>query len=233
VGARISTARKRVTSGEAGSSGPAPIRSLRRIGAESSKTRALLLDAAEQLMLQEGYAAVTSRKVASEANVTGQLVHYYFSTMDELFLALWRRFVTANTQRQAQALTSPHALGALWDFSCHATGTALELEFIALAHHRKAIRREIARDGDRFRSMQIQALSRVMGEYGLEADKGFAEVLTVLLTSVSRSMIMEKDLGVSVGHARTFAYIEQWIERLSVVQRERLATQRRRKPDAS
>ena len=33
----------------------------RRLGATDSKSRALLLDAAEQLMLREGYAAVTSR----------------------------------------------------------------------------------------------------------------------------------------------------------------------------
>jgi TetR/AcrR family transcriptional regulator len=219
VGARISgTVQKR---------GSTPARPVRRIGGEKSKTRALILDAVERLMLREGYAAVTSRKVAGEANVTSQLVHYYFSTMDELFLALWRRFVRANMERQTHALTSPHALGAIWDFTCHAAGTALELEFIALAHHRKAIRREIARDGNRFRKLQIEALSHVMHEYGFEADEGFAEVLTVLLTSVSRSMIMEKDLGVSVGHARTFSYIEKWIDRLRTVQRDKAAKKRR------
>ena len=41
--------------------------STRRIGAESSETRAALLDAAERLMLEHGYAAVTSRRVAGAA----------------------------------------------------------------------------------------------------------------------------------------------------------------------
>ncbi len=65
--------------------------SARRIGAPDAKNRAVLLDAAEQLMLEEGYAAVTSRRVAERAALKPQLVHYYFRTMDELFLAAFRR----------------------------------------------------------------------------------------------------------------------------------------------
>jgi AcrR family transcriptional regulator len=190
----------------------------RRIGGETSKTRALLLDAARRLMLKQGYAAVTSRKVAHEANVTSQLVHYYFSSMDALFLALWRGFVSANMERQARALASPDVLGAIWKFTA---GTALELEFIALARHRKIIRREIARDGDKFRRMQIDALSRVIGDYGLGAEKGSAEALAVVLTSVSRGLVMEKALGVSVGRARSVDYIEKWMGRLNAVRRKR------------
>jgi AcrR family transcriptional regulator len=65
--------------------------SVRRIGAPDAKNRSVLLDAAEQLMLEEGYAAVTSRRVAEKAALKPQLVHYYFRTMDDLFLAAFRR----------------------------------------------------------------------------------------------------------------------------------------------
>lgn len=211
--------RKRGVQAALGKSSATNPRSPRRIGGNNSKTRALLLDAAERVMLKEGYAAVTSRKVAAKSKVTGQLVHYYFPTMDDLFLALWRRFVSSNMEQQKRALASAEPLRALWDFTCHVAGTALEVEFIALAHHRKSLRKEIARDGDRFRNMQIEILSRAMNDYGFENDEGLAEVLTVVLTSVSRSIIMEKDLGVSVGHARTSAYAEKWVDRLSAIRR--------------
>ena len=65
--------------------------SARRIGAPDAKNRGLLLDAAEQLMIEEGYAAVTSRRLASKAGLKPQLVHYYFRTMEELFLEVFRR----------------------------------------------------------------------------------------------------------------------------------------------
>jgi TetR/AcrR family transcriptional regulator len=63
----------------------------RRIGAPDAKNRGVLLDAAEQLMLEDGYAAVTSRRLAVRAGLKPQLVHYYFRTMDDLFLEVFPR----------------------------------------------------------------------------------------------------------------------------------------------
>ena len=74
----------------------------RRLGAETSQTRARLLDAAEALMFDEGYAAVTSRRVAARAELKPQLVHYYFRTMDDLFLALYRRRAEQGLQARVQ-----------------------------------------------------------------------------------------------------------------------------------
>ena len=67
----------------------------RRIGAETSKTRDLLLDCAERLMVNEGYPAVTYRALAAEAEVTAALVQYYFPTRDDIFIAAIRRGSTA------------------------------------------------------------------------------------------------------------------------------------------
>ncbi|MEU1168284.1 helix-turn-helix domain-containing protein, partial [Streptomyces sp. NPDC005921] len=63
----------------------------RRMGTETSKTRQVLLDVAERLMLEEGYASVGIRRVAREAEVAPALVLYYFRTLDDLFLAMLRR----------------------------------------------------------------------------------------------------------------------------------------------
>src|SRR5690349_20615746 len=46
--------------------------------------------ATAQIMLEEGYAASTSRRVAAKAGVKPALVHYYFPSMDDLFLAVLR-----------------------------------------------------------------------------------------------------------------------------------------------
>ena len=73
--------------------------SARRIGAPDAKNRGVLLDAAEQLLLEEGYAAVTSRRVAEKAGLKPQLVHYYFRTMEDLFLAVFRRRAEEGLER--------------------------------------------------------------------------------------------------------------------------------------
>src|SRR3954471_21615584 len=62
----------------------------RRIGTEDSRTRAALVDAAPALIGDGGYPAVPSRRVAAKAGLKPQLVHYYFRTMDDLLLAVFR-----------------------------------------------------------------------------------------------------------------------------------------------
>src|ERR1700733_3714063 len=119
--------------------------SARRIGAPDAKNRGVLLDAAEHLMLEEGYAAVTSRRVAEKAGLKPQLVHYYFRTMDDLFLAAFRRRAEGALRRQAPVVEPGRALRALWALSDDPTNTALTMEFAALANHRKSIRTEITR----------------------------------------------------------------------------------------
>src|SRR6188508_2801882 len=114
----------------------------RRIGAEDSATRARLLDAAQALLLEEGYAAVTSRRVAARAGLKPQLVHYYFRTMDELFVELFRSRAEENLARFERAIAQDSSLPALWRLNADPRGSAFTMEFVALANHRKAIRAE-------------------------------------------------------------------------------------------
>lgn len=185
----------------------------RRIGAEDSATRLALLDAAQQLMLEDGYAAVTSRRVAAKAGLKPQLVHYYFRTMDDLFLAVFRRGAERNLERQAEVLTSPRPLRALWAFSNEPTGTALTLEFTALANHRKAIRAEIADYAERFRRQQTDALAGVLQSYGIDQSEFPPLAVIVLMNGLSRVMSMEATLGLTSGHAETIALVERYLDR--------------------
>ena len=177
--------------------------SARRIGAPDAKNRGVLLDAAEQLMLEEGYAAVTSRRVAEKAALKPQLVHYYFRTMDDLFLAAFRRRAEEGLEAQAQVLQARQPLWALWRFSTDPAATAITMEFIALANHRKALKAEIAYYAERFRDEQRKALSTVLERYGVDPAKFPPLVWSVLMTSVSRVLVIEQALDMSAGHAET------------------------------
>lgn len=188
--------------------------SARRIGAPDAKNRGVLLDAAEQLMLEEGYAAVTSRRVAEKAALKPQLVHYYFRTMDDLFLAAFRRRAEEGLEAQAQVLQSPQPLWALWRFSIDPAATAITMEFIALANHRKALRAEIAYYAERFREEQRKALSTVLQRYGVDPIQVPPLVWAVLMTSVSRVLVIEQALGMSAGHAETVEFVERYLHRL-------------------
>ena len=59
-----------------------------------------LLDAAERLLIETGYAGLTTRGVAAEAGVNHGLVHYYFGSMEELLLQVLERFTERLVERQ-------------------------------------------------------------------------------------------------------------------------------------
>lgn len=188
--------------------------SARRIGAPDAKNRGLLLDAAEQLMLEEGYAAATSRRLASRAGLKPQLVHYYFRTMDELFLEVFRRRAEEGLQAQARALQSPQPLWALWRFGTDPGFTRISMEFMALANHRKEMRAEIAYYAERFREEQRRVVAAALQRYGAESEDVPPVVWTVLMTSLSRFLVLEQAVGISGGHAETLELVETYLRRL-------------------
>jgi AcrR family transcriptional regulator len=191
--------------------------SARRIGAPDAKNRAVLLDAAEQLMLEEGYAAVTSRRVAERAALKPQLVHYYFRTMDDLFLAAFRRRAEQGLEVQAMVLQAPQPLWALWRFSTDPAATAITMEFIALANHRKALKAEIALYAERFREEQRKALTTILARYdkdGRDPVKLPPLVWAVLITSVSRVLVLEQALDMSAGHRETVEIVESYLRHI-------------------
>ncbi len=186
----------------------------RRIGAPDAKNRAVLLDAAEQLMLEEGYAAVTSRRLAERAGLKPQLVHYYFRTMEDLFLEVFRRRAEEGLRVQARALESPQPLWALWRFGTDPTASRITMEFAALANHRKSMRAEIAYYAERFREEQWRTLSAALAKYDTDPDKMPPIVWSVLFTSLSTMLAMETELGMSLGHAETVELVERYLRRL-------------------
>jgi AcrR family transcriptional regulator len=186
----------------------------KRMGTESSATRALLLDVTERLMLKKGYAAVSSRSVAKDAGVTAALVHYYFRTLDDLFLAAFRREAEKQLVKHDRLLREDQPLRALWDFSNDPSISALLFEFMALANHRKSIRSEIAQYSERFRRVQIDALSAHLEAHGLGREDLPPEAIIVSLIGVSRTLAMEQSLGVSGGHPETLALVERYLTRL-------------------
>lgn len=189
---------------------PAP----RRLGTTEAKSRSQLLDAARDLMLEEGYAAVTSRRVAARAGLKPQLVHYYFRTMEDLFLAVFRRRAEEGLARQEEAIASPQPVRALWELASEPRGNTFTIEFTALANHRKTIRTEIATYAERFRSRQLDVLQAAFEARGIDPADAPPALLAVLMTGVSQVLVMEGGLGMSMGHAETRAFVEEWLVRL-------------------
>ncbi|WP_018502027.1 TetR/AcrR family transcriptional regulator [Parafrankia discariae] len=184
----------------------------RRVGAVTSKTRALLLDCAENLMLEQGYAAVTYRGVAAQAEVTAGLVQYYFPTLEDLLVALVRRGIEHNIARLATSLETSPPLRAVWEHAGDRTRAALMAEFMALANHHKTIRAELAKAGEQARELALAAVSERSGDYGRPAGTAPPEALIFLMISTPRMIAMEETIGLSTFHAETIEFIERYLD---------------------
>jgi AcrR family transcriptional regulator len=177
------------------------------VGLDRSATRKVLLDTAEIMMVEEGYAAVTSRRLGARAGVKPQLVHYYFPSMDDLFVALFRRIGERRIDHAAKSLESGNPLRTLWQHSSDSTEVVLNQEFMALANHRKAIRAEIAQCGEQYRKIQLDALNRFFKEHGVTPEMP-AGVATFLISAIGTLKVLEETVGISFAHAEMTQVVE-------------------------
>jgi AcrR family transcriptional regulator len=135
--------------------------------AATPEKRQRLLDAAERIMVRDGYAAVTSRRVEAEA---GLKLHYHFGTLDELFIAVVRRRGESNVELLADALASPDPLRAWWDLASERRGNTLLVELTAAGNHRPALQAEVAIYAHQVRRMQLEALESILDDYGIDRE---------------------------------------------------------------
>lgn len=184
-----------------------------RVGREA--TREALIEATAQIMLEEGYAAATSRRVAAKAGVKPALVHYYFPSMDDLFVAVLRDKAEDNLQRQRQAIAEEAPLHALWQLNS-ATDAQLFTEFLAMANHRKAIRSEIVSYAMRFRDLEEGVVTLAMKARGVDLELFPPIVMSMIMGGLARMVLHEQGLGITRGHDQATAFIERCLERFEM-----------------
>jgi TetR/AcrR family transcriptional regulator len=187
------------------------VASSRRRGAESSAVRAALIEAAEQLIREEGYPAVTARNLADKINLKRQIVHYYFRSMDDLFIAVIRSGADKARPRLEAALTSDEPLRTLWELNCDPAQSTLSMELSALANRRPAVRAEVKRFAEEFRDLQTRVLTQHLEKRGISPDLQ-PVVATVLLTSLSQVLTLESAIDIDRGHAETLEFVDDCLQ---------------------
>jgi AcrR family transcriptional regulator len=184
----------------------------RRVGSPTSKTRAVIVESTEQLMLEHGYASITYRSVAARAGVTAGLVQYYFPTLDELFLAVLRHGTDRILEEIDRAFATDQPLRAIWDYASDPTGAALLVELMAAANHRKQIWDEIGEGGERVRRAQLHALSEVWERYGIREQDLPPAALLFILIAIGRMARLEEAFGTRTGHDQAIALVQRFLD---------------------
>jgi AcrR family transcriptional regulator len=183
----------------------------RRPRAATAEKRQRLLDTAERIMIREGYAAVTSRRVEAEA---GLKLHYHFGTLDELFIALVRRRGLSNVELLRDALASPEPLRAWWKLASDKRGNTLLVEMTAAGNHRPALQAEVAVFAKEVRRMQIDALDSILDDYGVDREQFPPALVAATVQGLAFAMAHDQAAGFDTAQDEATAAVERLLDAL-------------------
>ncbi len=93
-------------------------------------TSDLILTAARDCLLADGYAAMSTRKVAQQAEVPLSQIHYHFGSKDQLILALLAAENERLLERQAELFDPSLPLWKRWDLACDAFDDDIESGYV-------------------------------------------------------------------------------------------------------
>jgi AcrR family transcriptional regulator len=175
-----------------------------------------LLDAAERLLVEVGYAGITTRRVAEEAGVNHGLVHYYFGSMENLLVQVLERFTERLIARQRTMYEAPEVpFLEKWRSAMRfLVGNDVEyekiwLELQALAWNHPELRERVARVNAEWRQVLTEAFEEPRRHHGIDMPLG---ALVSLVMTFNEGVILERAHGITAGHRELLAWVDGWLE---------------------
>ena len=180
-----------------------------------------LLAAAERLLIEVGYAGITTRRLASEAGLNQGLVHYYFGSLDEVLLQALERFTGRLIERQRAMYEAELPFIEKWrtameylESDLGAGYPKIWLELQALGWNRPEIRERVARVNAEWRELLTEAFVNAAAEYGLEPEAYPVDALVSLVMTFNQGIELERLSGITDGHDELLAWIDAWLRSL-------------------
>ncbi len=173
-----------------------------------------LLDAAERVLVEAGYAAITTRRLAEEAGVNHGLVHYYFGSVENLLVRVLERFTEQQIARQRAMYASDMPFLEKWRTAMRylmSEDFAYEkvwLELHALAWNRPDLRERLARVNGEWRAVLTEAFEQPHRELGIEMP---LDALVSLVMTFNIGIIVERLGGIEAGHMELLDWIDRWL----------------------
>ena len=181
-----------------------------------------LMDAAERLLYDVGYAGVTTRAVAEEAGVKHGLVHYYFGSMDELLTQTLERFVDqlagaleALYDDPSLSFADKWRLGSqFWVDEPASRFPKILLELLAMGWNMRSLQPRLTQVHARFRAIFERHFGQALRDYGLDETEFPLKVIVAAVTSFQLGLIVEGLSDVHEGHQELLDWIQRWIDGL-------------------
>jgi len=186
-----------------------------KVSPARSAAEEALLDAAERLLVEVGYAGITTRRLAEEAGVNHGLVHYYFGSNENLLVRALERFTERLIARQRELYSADVAFIEKWRTAMRylmSEDVAYEkvwLELQALAWNNVDLRERLARVNAEWRAVLTEAFAEPHRELGVAMP---LDALVSLVMTFNIGIIVERLGGIETGHRELLDWIEAFLE---------------------
>jgi AcrR family transcriptional regulator len=174
-----------------------------------------LLDAAERLLLDVGYAGITTRRLAAEAGVNHGLVHYYFGSVENVLVRVLERFTERLIVRQRSMYADPDVpFAEKWRTAMRYLDADREYQKVwyelqALAWNRPDLRPRVAHVHDEWRAVLAEAFAEPRTRYGIPIP---LDALVTLVVTFNEGVMLERLSGVENGQRELLDWIDDWLE---------------------
>ena len=180
-----------------------------------------LLDAAEQLLVEVGYAGITTRKLAERAGVNHGLVHYYFGSMEDLLLRVVERFTEQLIARQKAMYAADIPFIEKWrqamrflDEDAESGYHKVWYEMQAMAWNDDAVRDRVQAVQKQWIEVVTDAFDVGLAELGVDRRRYPAKAVVALVVTFNNGIILERLSGIDSGHRDMLRMIDRMLERL-------------------
>jgi AcrR family transcriptional regulator len=175
---------------------------------------AALFDAAERLLLEVGYAGITTRRLAEAAGVNHGLVHYYFGSNENLLVQMLERFTARLIARQEELYAADIPFVEKWRTAMRhlmSDDVAYEkvwLELQAMGWNNQEMRERLARVNAEWRRVLTEAFAVPHRELGIAMPLG---ALVSLVVTFNVGIMVERLGGIETGHDELLDWIDGWL----------------------
>ena len=173
-----------------------------------------LLDAAERMLVDVGYAGISTRRLAAEAGVNHGLVHYYFGSLENVLAQVLERFTARMIERQRSMYAAETPFLEKWRTAMRYLVTDTDYQKVwwelqALAWNHPELRERIASVDAEWRAVLMDALAEPQERYRLDIP---LEALVSLVMTFNSGIILERLAGITTGHQELLDWIDGWLE---------------------
>ena len=195
--------------------------------AARADTQDAFLDAAERLLIDVGYAGISTRRLAEEADANHGLVHYYFGSMENLFVRVLERFTDRLIARQRGMYARTDISGVeKWrtamsylESDLAAGYPKIWLELQALGWNRPDIAERVAEVNREWRDVLTDAFDGMLDEYDVDRNVLPLAGLVSLVMTFNEGVMVERLSGISAGHRELMEMVERWLASLEEAKR--------------